>query len=367
MKKRIAIILLQTFITFIFISTAVNAELKCNTNTKDVWNIFGGDTISYNFSKCEWLTINITPTILGEWRASPNCIEQTAGNFYCTCKDKWNLSLSPKPNSVGIFKLIIKNYYEEPPTKLTVTIISPQNVSYNKNCIPLKFTINKPTSWIGYSLDNKANKTITKNIILTSLSEGMHNVIVYATDNFGQSANSTKVYFTIAKGVIDSIDIGKMNNEIADWLGWSKHQPKTSSGNVWGGVTDSTYWRTVSCSYCKWGDSAYAFVTAGENVKTIGVELLDRAENDSFDVYVLDFFKWVKIGHYSDKYSDSVGHIVKTNFTIPSSVHTYDWIEVKIVLTGQHWNQYNKYGQLAVHKIETFGISGCEDNEREDK
>ena len=296
------LVLLQIFITFIFISTAVNAEINCNTTRKDVWNIFGGDTISYNFSKCKWLTINITSTVLGEWRASPNCTEQNAGNFYCNCTDKWNLSLSPKPNSVGVFQIIIKNYCQESSTNLTVTIISPQNISYNKNCVPLKFTLNNPVSWIGYSLDNKANKTITKNITLTNLSEGTYNVIIYATDNFGQSANSTKVYFTIAEGVIGSVDIGKMNNELADSLGWSKPQPKTSPGNVWGSVTDPTYWRTVSCTNCKWGDSAYAYVLADDNAKTIKIELLDRAEDDSFDIYALDFLRWIKIGHYTDQY-----------------------------------------------------------------
>jgi hypothetical protein len=357
------LVLLQVLVTFMLISTAANA-LNCKT-TVDVWNIYGGDKISYNFTNCGWLIVNITSSVMGEWRLGPNCIEQSAGNFYCTCKDRWTLSLSPKPNSVGTFKITIKDYYEELPN-LIVTIISPQNTSYSKSCVPLKFTLNKPVSLIRYSLDNKANITIKKNITLTGLSEGTHRIIVYAKDKSGNETKSNIVYFTIAKKLLGYVDIGKMKDEMAYSLGWSKPQSKTSGGNVWGGVADPKYWRTVSCSYCKWGDSAYAFIPTGENAKTIRIELLDRAEDDSFDVYVLEFFRWVKIGNYKDQSSDSVGKIETTDFLIPSSVHTYGWIEVEIVATGKHWSGYNTYGQLAIHKIEALGVPECND-EHDDK
>jgi hypothetical protein len=245
------------------------------------------------------------------------------------------------------------------PAKLVITIISPQNITYNKNCVPLTFTINKQVSWIKYSLDNKANITITKNITLTGLSEGTHSIIVYAKDKSGNEANSTKVYFTIVKGLLGSVDIGKMNDGMAYLLGWSKPQPKTSGG-TWGGVTDPKYWRTVSCTNCKEGDSAYAFVFAGENPQTIRVEHLDGLANDSFDIYVLDLFKWVKIGNYKDQFTDGKEHIVTTDFNMTNKIHMFGFVEVKITLTGKHWSDYNKYGQLAIHKIDVLGVSDCD-------
>ena len=241
---------------------------------------------------------------------------------------------------------------------LIIKILSPQNITYNKNCVPLTFTINVPTLWIKYSLDNKANITITKNITLTGLSEGTHSIIVYAKDKSGNEANSTKVYFTIAKGLLGSIDIGKMNDEMAYLLGWSKPQPKTSGGS-WGGVSDPKYWRTVSCTYCKEGDSAYAFVLGGENTQTIRIEHLDGLANDSFDVYVLDLWKWVKIGSYKDQFTSSE-HIVTTDFNMTSSIHTFGFVEVKITLTGKHWTDYKTYGQLAIHKIDVLGVADCD-------
>ncbi|MDH5374686.1 MAG: cohesin domain-containing protein [Candidatus Bathyarchaeota archaeon] len=79
----------------------------------------------------------------------------------------------------------------------SVTIISPQNTTYATSSVPLTFFVNASTSWIGYSLDNEANVTIAGNTTLTSLSDGCHNVVVYANDTFGNMGNSGKIYFTV--------------------------------------------------------------------------------------------------------------------------------------------------------------------------
>jgi len=78
----------------------------------------------------------------------------------------------------------------------TITILSPGNRTYTSS-VSLTFTIDEPTSWIGYSLDNQPNVTITGNTILTGLTDGGHNVIVYANDTFGNMGKSSKVYFTV--------------------------------------------------------------------------------------------------------------------------------------------------------------------------
>jgi hypothetical protein len=96
--------------------------------------------------------------------------------------------------SAGIYTARFSIFDVTPPT---IDIISPQNTTYANNIIDLIFTISEPTSWIGYSLDGQANVTITGNTILIGLTEGSHNIVVYANDTSGNMGFSNKVYFTI--------------------------------------------------------------------------------------------------------------------------------------------------------------------------
>jgi hypothetical protein len=89
-----------------------------------------------------------------------------------------------------------KVYFTVDLTNPKITIISPQNKTYNKDSVPLIFTINEPLSWIGYSLDKTANKTIKGNTTLNDLKDGAHNIIVYVTDKSGNMGASNKVYFS---------------------------------------------------------------------------------------------------------------------------------------------------------------------------
>jgi hypothetical protein len=84
-------------------------------------------------------------------------------------------------------------------TQPVITIQSPQNRAYTTS-IPLTFTINEPTSWIGYSLDNRPNVMISGNTTLFGLSYGSHNVIVYANDTSSNRGTSRRVYFTVVRG-----------------------------------------------------------------------------------------------------------------------------------------------------------------------
>jgi len=96
----------------------------------------------------------------------------------------------------------IKITYEATETNLwgppLITVLSPENKTYTSTFIPLTFTVNEATSWIGYSLDNQANVTVTVNITLSGLPEGAHSVTVYANDTAGNIGASETVYFTVA-------------------------------------------------------------------------------------------------------------------------------------------------------------------------
>jgi hypothetical protein len=76
--------------------------------------LYGGETINYTFANCQNLTVNITNSQMKEWSASPNCTEETAGNFNCNCSDNWTLYLTPATNAVGNYTITMTNgFYAE--------------------------------------------------------------------------------------------------------------------------------------------------------------------------------------------------------------------------------------------------------------
>ena len=81
-------------------------------------------------------------------------------------------------------------------TPPTISIVWPENNTYSLIPVHLNFMVNKSTSWIGYSLDGQANVTITGNTTITGLSEGLHSLVVYATDTDGNTGASETIYFT---------------------------------------------------------------------------------------------------------------------------------------------------------------------------
>jgi thiol-disulfide isomerase/thioredoxin len=80
-----------------------------------------------------------------------------------------------------------------------ISVVFPENKTYSVSVVPLTFTVNELTSWIGYSLDGQANTTITGNTTLTSLLDGSHYVVVYANDTLGNMGASSTIYFAVDK------------------------------------------------------------------------------------------------------------------------------------------------------------------------
>jgi N-acetylneuraminic acid mutarotase len=78
-----------------------------------------------------------------------------------------------------------------------VSVVSSENKTYSTSDVSLAFTVNKPTPWMGYSLDGQETVTSTGNIALTELSNGLHNVTVYAKDSFGNMGASETINFTV--------------------------------------------------------------------------------------------------------------------------------------------------------------------------
>jgi hypothetical protein len=81
-----------------------------------------------------------------------------------------------------------------PPAITNLSII---NGTYQQNNLTLSFATDKATSWMGYSLDGKANTTIAGNTTLTTLASGTHSLTIYANDTVGNMGSSKTVYFNI--------------------------------------------------------------------------------------------------------------------------------------------------------------------------
>jgi nitrous oxidase accessory protein len=102
-----------------------------------------------------------------------------------------------------------------PNSYITIKILSPASGLHQKGLneatkdIPLRFTVNEPVSWMAYSLDNRANVTLSGNTTLTRLIEGSHSLVVYVKDADGNSYSSDWVYFKVASTPSVSINSPK--------------------------------------------------------------------------------------------------------------------------------------------------------------
>jgi len=84
-------------------------------------------------------------------------------------------------------------------TPPSISVLTMENKTYDTSDVPVSFTVNEPVSQISYSLDGQNNGTTAGNTILTGLSEGAHNLTVYATDVAGNIGASETITFTVAK------------------------------------------------------------------------------------------------------------------------------------------------------------------------
>jgi subtilisin family serine protease len=115
-------------------------------------------------------------------------------------------------NSTGIYTFTV--YNTDP---VTVKIISPENKTYSTSSINLNYTASSPfpICCVSYSLDDKPKIKIEGNITL-NVSEGSHNVIVYANTTYNVTNSSEKVYFTFSIPKPDLIieDVSTTGNTI---------------------------------------------------------------------------------------------------------------------------------------------------------
>jgi hypothetical protein len=78
-----------------------------------------------------------------------------------------------------------------------ISLLSPQNQTYDTTELLLNFTLNETASWVGYSLDGQETVTITGNTTLSGLAYGSHTITVYATDSAGNTGSSETIHFSV--------------------------------------------------------------------------------------------------------------------------------------------------------------------------
>jgi hypothetical protein len=78
-----------------------------------------------------------------------------------------------------------------------IAVVSPENKTYVASNVSLAFTLNKPAVWMGYSLDGQETVTVTENTTLNALSNGLHNITVYAKDEFENTGASETISFSV--------------------------------------------------------------------------------------------------------------------------------------------------------------------------
>ena len=95
---------------------------------------------------------------------------------------------------IGFNEQYIPIGYSTPPE---MKVVSPSNQTYNESSVSLVFNVDKPVNWTGYSLDGQENVTIAGNATLTELSDGLHNITIYAKGQFENIGSSETVTFNI--------------------------------------------------------------------------------------------------------------------------------------------------------------------------
>jgi hypothetical protein len=217
---------------------------------------FGTETASYNFSENGIYEVHFS----SDWNNVTNAtkISPLSEQFSYLNPEANNPPPSPSPPpptplpypSPPIRPVIPSAPLSPPPdtTPPTITVVSPTNKTYSATNISLTFTLNEPTAWTRYSIDGKANVSISRKTTLPQLPDGSHSIVVYASDTAGNIGSSDIINFTIdtsppsisilspQKKTYGSSEL-MLNfaiNENASWIGYSLdgQEPVTITGNT---------------------------------------------------------------------------------------------------------------------------------------
>lgn len=220
--------------TYLGSSVTLNArvqfEVYANNSEEEKRIPFEEIQVLYSLDNGEWKQIPLLAADEGE-RPSPNYPQyyKIVDCSYVTTlpplSDGWHfiqISLNPALRSSqyhGDPSFTVPNATASVHFKAISTtglsILSPQNQTYNSSEIPLVFTVDEPLAHISYSLDNQKNVTVKDNTDLTLSTDGSHNLTVYAKDDSGTVVDSVAINFSV-----DSPSTGNSKTEVPSLQAW---------------------------------------------------------------------------------------------------------------------------------------------------
>jgi hypothetical protein len=198
-----------------FINTSYNLIVQNNiTNKPNYWGLY---STGIYFSGASNNTIYHNNFVNSTYQAKvPDSInawdDGYLGNYWSDYKTEYpsavqmgdsgisNMPYSIDAQNIDRYPLMqpFNSEFYAPKVPPKIAILSPVNQEFNESSVPLFFTVDKQVNWIGYSFDGKQNVTITGNSTINELTNGLHNVTVYAKDTFGNEGASETIAFTVA-------------------------------------------------------------------------------------------------------------------------------------------------------------------------
>ena len=174
--------LTETFVNITSVYYTVDGKRQV-TPMHDIDSLFDtSPTLTLNFS-------NVLPLAAGAHTVK---VSLEATSYYWLGGYDWS-------TSHGTVKLYADSENVNFTKTLFIEVYLPANETFDTSNIPLNFTVDDPVSQVTYSLDGQEKVTVSGNATLTDLSNGEHNVTVYARDDAGNVGSSETMAFTIAK------------------------------------------------------------------------------------------------------------------------------------------------------------------------
>jgi hypothetical protein len=99
--------------------------------------------------------------------------------------------------TIKLSDVVLDEWISGGDSQMKIVGASPQNKTYFVNEVLLDFTVNKPVSWVGYSLNGQDKITVSGNSTISRLPNGSQDLVLYAIDSSGNTAASETIHFSV--------------------------------------------------------------------------------------------------------------------------------------------------------------------------